>query len=628
MKTGGKPIAGKIRDFFSRIRTVLLFSYSVTILLSIAIVGTVSFSISSSTIKDRVESANLQIVRQIENNLNNDFRSKRNLLLAPYYDQEYIDGINAYPEMTDQEKFRYQQKLENLFLKSFNATPIRGFIRFQIYYRTGELLAASDDYKPWTPVQVRNSDWFLRTAAKDGEVYFNGPSSGDGTTDAADTAYSSSILIRDFSSPERFIVVRVEYGDDLFRAIGQNDDLSAGSRILVLDERNALVYDSSGAAVRMPDERLLNRLDGAEGKFWTEGETDEQFVSYIASTSTGWKVVLVTPRRDIVGPLDNIKTTVIATALLAFALTFMISVLFGRRITQPILALYKNVNRIKRGDFSERAPVKRNDEIGLIAANFNAMQDELQQLIEHKYVNQIKLREVELAMLYSQINPHFLYNTLDIIRAMADYHKVEEIGEMAQALADMFRYNTRGRDEVVTLQEELDQIEAYMKIQSIRFEDKIAWEVDVEERLYNFPILKMTLQPLVENAVFHGLERKRGKGTIRISAAAEGDRFVLSVSDDGVGMSEGRLAELRAKLKQSLHREEEVVSVAEGGIGIRNVYSRYAIRFGDRLAFAVDSRKGTGTLVTIGLPAEDAGFAVRTGIEKKSRNVQQIGSKS
>jgi len=603
MKAGGNPTVARVRDFFSRIRTVLLFSYFVIILLSILIVGTVSFTISSSTIKGRVESANVQIVRQIANNMDNDFRSKRNLLLAPYYDQEYIDGINAYPEMSEQNQFLFRQKLENLFLKSFNATPIRGFIRFQIYYRNGEMLAASNDYKPWTPVQVRNSEWFLRTVAKDGEVFFNGPSSGDGTTDAAATAYSSSILIRDFSNPERFIVVRVEYGDDLFRAIGRSDDLSADSRILVLDGYNGLVYDSRPDAP-VPGSRLLNRLDGPEGKFWTEGEDDEQFVSYIVSESTGWKAAIFTPRRDILGPIDNIKTIVIATAVVAFALTFIISVLFGRRITQPIQTLYKHVNRIKRGDFSERVEIKRADEIGLIAANFNAMQDELRNLIENKYVNQIKLREVELAMLYSQINPHFLYNTLDIIKAMADYHRASEIGDIAQALADMFRYNTRNRDEVVTLQEELDQIEAYMKIQSIRFDDKIAYEADVDESLYNYPVLKMTLQPLVENAVFHGLERKRGKGTIRVAAAKEEGRFVLIVADDGVGMSEQRLADLRTKLKQSLHREE-AVSVAEGGIGVRNVYARYAIQFGDRLGFEVNSRKGAGTRITLSLPFDE-----------------------
>lgn len=603
MKAGARPIIGKLGGWFSRIRTVLLFSYFVIILLSIVMVGSVSFYLSSSAVKDRVESANLQLVRQIGTHLDNDFRNKRNLLLAPYYETEYIDGINAYPEMDARNQFLFRQKLENLYLKSFNATPISGFIRFQIYYRTGELLAASGDYKPWNPVQVRNADWFLRTVAEDGGVYFHGSSQGDGTTDTEATAYASSILIRDFSSPERYIVVRVEYGDELFQTMGRSDELSAASRTLVLDTSDRLVYDSQSGEGPAMENAMLGRVRSGEGKFWMSGEGDEQFVSYRVSEATGWKIVLLTPRSEILGPISQIKTAVVVTALIAFAMTFVISVLFGRRITQPILTLFKSVNRIKRGDFSERVEIRRSDEIGMIAANFNAMQDELQHLIENTYVNQIKLREVELAMLYSQINPHFLYNTLDIIRAMADYHRASEIGEIAQALADMFRYNTRNRDEVVTLQEELDQIEAYMKIQRIRFDDKIGYEPEVDEALYSYPVLKMTLQPIVENAVFHGLERKRGKGMIRIAASREGDCFVLAVIDDGVGMSERHLGELQAKLRRSLHSDASPDESGRG-IGVRNVYARYAIRYGEAFDFEIESRKGVGTRVTLSLPFE------------------------
>ncbi|WP_168735586.1 cache domain-containing sensor histidine kinase [Cohnella fermenti] len=601
----GRWIVGRVRSWFSQIRTTLLFSYFIVILLCIALVGTASFYISYETMAERIESAGSQIVDQIRNNVDNDFRSKRNLLLAPYYDQEYIDGINAYAEMSAEQKFLFRQDLENLYLKSFNATPIRGFNRFQIYYSTGELLGASDDIKPWSEAKVRLSDWFLRTIAADGGVTFMGRNDGDGVVDADNTAYSSSILIRDFSNPERFIVVRVEYSDELFRTIGQSDDLSAGSSIVVLDSNDKPVFATGDMPDNAPESELVARANGAKGKFWYRSDGEDSLVSYTKSDYSNWKIVLVMPRSEIFGPLDRIKTTVLYTALVAFAVTFLLSVIFGRSITKPILNLYKTVNRLKRGDFSERVAVGPNNEIGRIAMNFNAMQDELQTLIETKYVNQIKLQEVELKMLYSQINPHFLYNTLDSIRAMADYYKVGDIGEMAQALADMFRYNTRNRDEVVTLQEELEQIEAYMKIQRVRFDDKIAFETSIEEELYAFPVLKMTLQPLVENAVFHGIERKRGKGTIRIAASREADGVHLSVADDGVGISETRLNELRSTLNWRLHREQWPDSAAEGGIGVRNVYTRYAIRYGERMSLRIDSRKGAGTRITLLLPDEE-----------------------
>ncbi|QMV42835.1 sensor histidine kinase [Cohnella cholangitidis] len=551
---------------------------------------------------ERIESASMQVIRQIENNIDNDFHSKRNLLLAPYTDSEYVDGINRYEDMSDKEKFLFRQNIGDLYLRSFNVTPIRDFIRFQIYYSNGELLSSSDARKPWTPAQVRNSEWFRATVAKDGEVFFSGLVARDGKDSSEVASYFSSIMIRDFSNPDRFIIVRTEYRSSLFRSIGQNDNLSENSQIVILDEGNRLIYESGDHPSSLSETDKLGQAIGKEGRFWTQVGDREMLVTYTRSEYSDWKAVLVTPRVEIFGALDKIKTTVIFTALIAFVITFLISMIFGQRITKPILNLFKSVNRIKRGDFSIRIEVDRNDEIGLIGKNFNAMQDELQTLIETKYLNQIKLQEVELAMLYSQINPHFLYNTLDSIRSMSDYYKVPEISVMAQSLADMFRYNTRNRDEIVTLQEELVQIDAYIKIQSIRFEDKIVYYQHIEEELYGTPLLKMTLQPLVENAVFHGIERKRGKGNITISAQREQSRIRLSIKDDGVGISERRLKEIREKLKPPLQQAEVTFSAQENGIGIANVYSRYVIRFGDDFDFFIDSKKGAGTEITMVFP--------------------------
>ncbi len=593
-----------IGGFIIRIRTVLLLSYFIIILVCITLVGSVSFYISYTTMGRQAESASALLVQQIEKNMDNDFHSKRNLLLASYNDPSYVDGINRYPEMSDKERFEFRQRIGDLYLKSFNVTPIRDFIRFHIYFSTGELLSASDDSGMRNAAQVRNSEWFRSTVAKDGEVFFSSLIPESERSDAEEAAYFSAILIRDFSNPDLFIIVRAEYRSELFNSIGRNDALSASSSILILDEGNRLVYASGNANAYADEPALTERVSGSKSRFWFEMDGEERLVSYTRSGYSNWKAVLVVPKSDIFGSLDIIKTTVLFTACIAFFITFLISVLFGQRITKPILHLYKSVNRMKRGDFSARVEVKRNDEIGRIGMNFNAMQEELEQLIETKYVNQIKLQEAELAMLYSQINPHFLYNTLDSIRSMADYYQVQDIGQMAESLADIFRYNTKNKDEIVTLQEELVQIDAYMSIQRIRFEDKIAYEQQIEEELYSIPLLKMTLQPLVENAVFHGIERKRGKGSIRVTMRREGGRIALSVSDDGVGISDKHLAEIRQTLKPPMQQGNGALPAVRMGIGIQNVYSRYKIRFGDAFDFEINSRKGAGTEIKLFIPIE------------------------
>jgi two-component system sensor histidine kinase YesM len=581
---------------------VLLLSYFIIILVCITLIGSVSFYISYKTMAGQAESASLLLVQQIERNMDNDFHSKRNLLLAAYGEQTYIDGINLYPEMSDRERFQFKQRIGDLYLKSFNVTPIRDFIRFQIYYGDGELLSASDESGLTNAAQVRNSAWFRSTVAMDGEAFFSGFIPAAERSGSEEAAYFSAIMIRDFTTPDLFIIVRAEYRAEIFNSIGRSDGLSEHGSILILDEANRIVYASGDINEYASVEGLAERISGSRGRFWLEMNGEDRLVSFTRSGYSSWKPVVVIPRSDIFGALDVIKTTVIWTALLAFVITLLISVLFGQRITKPILDLYKSVNRMKRGDFSARVEVRRNDEIGRIGMNFNAMQEELQQLIETRYVNQIKLQEAELSLLYSQINPHFLYNTLDSIRAMSDYYQVREISEMAESLADIFRYNTRNKDEIVTMQEELVQIDAYMHIQKVRFEDKIGYEQHIDEELYDFPLLKMTLQPLVENAVFHGIERKRGKGTITISMSKLEGHIRLSVKDDGVGISDKHLAELRGRLRPPLQQSEPAPADSRIGIGIVNVYSRYVIRYGSRFEFRIASRKGAGTEIVLLIP--------------------------
>ena len=583
---------------FVKIRTVLLLSYLVIIMICIALVGAVSFYISYKSLSERVESTSFQIVRQIERNMDNDFHNKRYLLLAPYYNQQYMEGINAYPSMNDEAKFLFRRSLGDLYLKVYNTTPIRDFIRFQIYYSDGVLLNASDNKQPWSAEEVQQSDWFQQTVAKYGKVHFTGPLyEGD---DNRPAAYSSSILIRDFSNPDEFIIVRVEYNTALFDSISQNNELSENSQLLVLNEQNELVYTSSGRSDEYTaPSALLTQITGDNGGFWFGDGSEERMISYTRSEYSNWKIVILLPKGEIFSSLDQIKTATLITALLAFFVTFLISVLFGRRITKPILHLYKTVNRIKRGDFSVRVDVHSKDEIGRIAMNFNDMQDELQKLIESEYIYQIKLQEVELAMLYSQINPHFLYNTLDSIKAMADYYKVEQIGDMSQSLANIFRYNTKNNDELVTLTDELNQINDYMHIQMIRFEDKLAYELNIEEELHDLPLLKMTLQPILENAVFHGIEPKRGKGTIWITARRLQYYVELSIQDNGVGIPSARLHEIQSALNIPPHRDQLSNSVLEGSIGIRNVYARYAIRLGEQFQFEITSVEGKGTEVIL-----------------------------
>lgn len=589
----------QLRDRFSGIRTSLLLSYLIIILISILVVGAISYYTSFYSTSQRMKQASAQIAQQIESNLDNDLHSKRNLLLAPYYDRQYIDGINAYPELDSNHQFVFRQSLVEIFLKFFNTTPITDFSRFQIYFGNGQFLGSSGDSQSDPPDVITRTEWFKETVAANGQVYvFAADAKEPRNPKAKDYAYSMAMMIRDFTNPNHFIIIRADYQNSLIRSMATHAGLTEGSEFLILDGKDRPVYASMDGADKLL-ETITSELGGASGSFWTEAGQNSYFVSYSKSGYSKWKTVLLVPRAEIFSPLAPIKMTILLTMLTAFVIVMLLSIMLGRIITKPILDLNKSINRIRRGDFSVRLQVNRKDEIGRIAQNFNLMQADLQEFIENKYIYQIKLQQAELKTLYSQINPHFLYNTLDSIKAMADYYQVEEIAMMSQSLADMFRYNIKSSDEYVTLREELEQVEHYIQIQSFRFEGRFQYVVQVDEALMDYPILKMTLQPLVENAFYHGIEPVRKRSTITVSAYRQSDGVLLQVRDDGAGMSSEQLSNVRQELLRSMHREEQFLSTTSSGIGIRNVYARYMIRYSDQVDFQVESSEGEGTSISI-----------------------------
>lgn len=583
-------------EYFSSIRFILFASYFIIILLSIAIIGVVSYIISKETIVDKIEAAGFQIVKQIEKNIDNDFHNKRNLLLAPYYYSDYIENINIYSSLNEQDQYLFKRQLGDLYLKTFHTTPTVDFVRFQIYYADGELMDSSDEKFISAPDEILKQAWFENTIDQNGKVHFSGPISHSPTDSAL---YALSIVIRDFVNESSFIVVKAEYDNELFEKMAQDEQISEHSQILIMNEWNEIVYNSKPQLTNVLSEQLFEQINIGSTSSWY-GEEERNFFVYTKSEYSDWKTVIVMPESEIIGPLSNIKTMTMTVAIIAFLFTSLLSLLFGRRITRPILNLHKSVNRMKREDFSERVAVEHNDEIGRIAVNFNYMQEELQKLIESKYVNQIKLQQMELAMLYSQINPHFLYNTLDSIKAMSDYYGVSQIGDMSQALADMFRYNIKNHKEMVTVHDELEQIRAYIRIQALRFEERLHYIENVPEQVKALPILKMTLQPIVENSIFYAVESKRGQGKIQLTIQEQNGFIEILIEDNGIGIESANIALLMKHISTPVNQTQNDTN----RVGLRNVYARHKIKWGDRFSLHIQSEVHTNTIIKLTYPID------------------------
>ena len=262
-------------------------------------------------------------------------------------------------------------------------------------------------------------------------------------------------------------------------------------------------------------------------------------------------------------------------------------------ITDPIDALFRRVQEIGRGDLTEKPPVQADDpRLSVLSTGIEEMTVRLNRQIELNRQEQIRLRGIELSLLQAQINPHFLYNTLDAIVWLIETGKNEQAEEMVTSLSNYFRaFLSNGRD-IVTVGQEQQHIRSYLEIQQVRYKDILDYEIDIDPAIGGCLIPKLTLQPLVENAIYHGLKPKRGKGMIRVTGQLSGGRVTLRVEDTGAGMEEDELETLRS----------QILSGEASGFGLTASYKRLLLMYGAECELTVDSRVGEGTAITIGIP--------------------------
>lgn len=284
---------------------------------------------------------------------------------------------------------------------------------------------------------------------------------------------------------------------------------------------------------------------------------------------------------------------IVVFLLLVVAFAVRRAVETSRSITDPIDALYSRVQEIGHGDLTEKPPVEAEDaKLRALSTGIEQMTVRLNNQIELNRQEQIRLRGIELSLIQAQINPHFLYNTLDAIVWLIETEKNEQAEEMVTSLSTYFRsFLSNGKD-IVTVAEEQQHVRSYLEIQQVRYKDILEYEISIEEGISRCRIPKMTLQPLVENAIYHGIKPKRGKGKITVRGFREGDAVILRVADTGAGMAAQELAALR----------EQVLSGEATGFGLTASYKRLGLMYGSGCSLDIDSLPSEGTAITIHIP--------------------------
>ncbi|MGO4106555.1 cache domain-containing sensor histidine kinase [Paenibacillus sp. YAF4_2] len=381
-----------------------------------------------------------------------------------------------------------------------------------------------------------------------------------------------------------------------FTPVLKSAKVTANSRVMLLD-RNDQILSSEG--------NVTNR-DSVNVDKWKANP--KYIVQSINLAPSGWKLISIIPKSELLDELGAVKRINIATYAIMFGILCMFLLIFFTRILKPIKSLMDFIKSYPKNGEESRYNVVHQNEIGVLGQKLNKMLDDISVLSDEIRSTQIRMLEIELAKkqmeisaFRNQINPHFLYNTLESIRAMAFYHDVRDIANISESLSRMFRYAVKGSN-FVTIAEELSHVREYAKIIEFRFRGRFKIVIRCDDELLNEMMLKMLLQPLVENAVFHGLERKLGEGEVLIEIRKSTENKIeLLIQDNGQGMSEGELKELREGL---LRYDEPVPAESEqqDGIGISNIYRRTNLFYGDASALKVESVLNEGTSVRVSFP--------------------------
>lgn len=298
--------------------------------------------------------------------------------------------------------------------------------------------------------------------------------------------------------------------------------------------------------------------------------------------------------------LNNQVTHVIWTMIMSLSLiiiaSILVNILVTESITKPIRMLCDKTAMVAKGDFKTRMTCENHDELSVLSDSFNDMAFKLEQQVQSIRLEQENLRYMESKLLQAQINPHFLYNTLDTIIWLIEGDKNKEAIDIVIALSEFFRIVVSKGKDLITIREEEMHIKSYLQIQQLRYKDILDYEINIPEELHGYQILKLTLQPLIENSLYHGIKMLRARGKITIIGEIMDEVICLHVVDNGIGMDEEKLSALRKEVEMPGSKQST-------GFGLANVNKRIKLNYGNRYGLAIQSKKGEGTDITIKIPA-------------------------
>ena len=590
-----KNLSARFIGKFSSIQSVIFATVAILVLSAVVVVTGVSMKFTNTSIFENSSEYTHTIIQQMNQNIDSYIDYMENIAYLISSNEDVQDYL--FDEKIDNEgRYRILNQFQTIL---DSRSDIRNV---GIISKSGRMLINDGSKSVNQDLNLNTQEWYSNALKSP-----NGP-------------ILTSSHVQHIISGERPWVITLSRGIRDRSGSGEKEgvffiDLNYSAISELCDQSTvgtkgyAFILDAKGNIVYHPQQQqLYNELQ-------TENiglimETDEDTVltgtgnngklySISRSDKTGWTVVDCTSVRELLSKSRQAQSVYVLTAIVLVIVALLFSRFMARSITLPIQKLRDSMKKVQEGDFGvSDVVVDSKNEIGSLTKSFDVMTHKIQELMEQNVHEQEEKRKSELKALQSQINPHFLYNTLDSIIWMAEGKKNEEVVLMTASLARLLRQSISNEDEVVPIANEVEYARGYLTIQKMRYKDKLEFQIDVDSSILYIPLIKLVLQPIIENAIYHGLKYKESKGLLIVKGFMKDGNAVLQVIDDGVGMDEDTLAHIYDKHKVNYH---------SNGVGVYNVQKRLKLYYGDDYGITYESEKGKGTTATITIPGRQEG---------------------
>ncbi|MED4955918.1 sensor histidine kinase [Paenibacillus sp. FSL R5-0527] len=598
-----------LKSWSLRAKILLIFLLLISIPLSLQ--GVATYVDFSSSIERRTSDYTAQLVDQINRNLDRTLMEMQRLTLMPVYDSGVLSILRKYrgedslhQQPTVEERSKMQLYIASM---TFDRPEIDSI---QIFAGNGYTFSSLAPSAIAAYTDVERQPWYSRVEEARGAWVLLPPHRPSYYLDGNQSYFSVARLIREPNTNRTLGLVKIDLKQTLFKQLVDNARMEENGGIVVQNSREELFYTAPAEKDTETSKLLPDRIRELSGRSETASqllnmEGNEYLVVSNYSKYSDINIVSYIPVASLLVETKELRNFTLLAGMVCLALAGAFATYFSYRLTKPLGTLVRKMRLVELGDFKQSVPAVTEDEIGRLGSGFNRMVEEIDRLVHEVYVLGMREKEAELAALQSQIHPHFIYNTLESISMLARQHGNEDVSEMTTALGRLIRSAVEQDQSLIRLGEELETAESYIHIQKMRHGSRLRAMFDIEEGLEDCLVPKLLLQPLIENAIMHGIGDREQGGTVYVTAARFEGVVLLTVSDDGRGMSEEELAALWGSLEEAgatAAAKMPATPLHGHGVALKNIKQRLLLIYGSDCDFEIDGSLGQGTAFTITLP--------------------------